>query len=1111
MLEDRDIRQLTHLRNENTLSSDMIHWTGTAQRHSPPSEITMKTYPRRLSWLAVACLFLILSLTGGCGGTGTPPATSNLDVPPGPLTFDFDGLPEGVPAGWKILFAPFDPGSQSPEIVKAQAQQDHFMIENQGTLSGLYALYTGDLPSSNLQVSLDVAPDGTSPMGVFLACRYSEAGWYQFRVSNGSSAIQLVTPTDGAYNVVQLAEGPGVFLDDGAHKLGATCDGKHLTLLADGREVLSKEADFLNGGSFGFGVESFDQPGGRKAFDNVEVKFLAADAAAEPSPTGQVAAVPTTPTVASPLGTASVSTATTVPTGIPTLRPTAIPADQPALYQTEFDDGDPTLADWKTFAYSMDKKAFVTEGYEAFAGNGVYRIRTSNPDQGANLRIFAIYDADLGSSDVDISTRGKAPYYEGSLGLVCRYSEAGWYQFMVEPNGVWSIRLVKPDETGQFHFHVISSGLKWLGQKADLRAECKGDRLTFYVDGEKMASVHDASFPAGRVGLLGWSFDIPGEIGLIDLFTVRRAQWNESGLPGPAATPGADGAIYSTDFAKLDDLNPYWEKADIGIQGIPGSPVLVGGPGHPSPHTYLYINDFDPGPDVEITADVRGELNFPRGLICRYSEDGWYETFFMKDAPQYRRVALVRAERDEQGKLDRVIIDTYYPPTPAAQINLTLTCAGNQISVKADGEQVLYTEDNTWRTGRYGFLFTDNPPGNFRSNTLLNYTVRPAQVIPAGTSVSEKIFTSPEEIAANWGVDLQKNPMVKVEENILTLNADDGIGLTSNNGRLENSEMTMDVEFLDSGVLYLQCRVESPAYVTFEVRSNGEWFLHRQDQVITRGSSPAIRPGKNVLTMRCEGERLTLTANGETIAEETYHAAYTPAKGRVVLWVNAQLRIRSMALKVLQGSPDPTTPPLLNQVSLPVYQPGETIFAWDMDALFYRRGWWGKENRSWNWNSLYSGKNPPKRETNQILIPSNKGTTVFTFRPDLYDLPVEISAEVTLASKGGGVGLFCHSTNGRYEFLLQPDGKWFIRRNTSSWYEPRAANITILANGVVENFSPQDAKISAVCNGSDLIFSLNGAELGRAQDNLYPDGQVGIFFDAFSEGSFTDLFILRAK
>ena len=547
--------------------------------------------------------------------------------------------------------------------------------------------------------------------------------------------------------------------------------------------------------------------------------------------------------------------------------------------------------------------------------------------------------------------------------------------------------------------------------------------------------------------------------------------------------------------------------------GVAGSPALIGGPGGQSaPHTYRYINDFDPGPNVEISAEIHPLSLLARGLICRYSEDGWYQVHYMSD-PQGRIIVLERVERDEQGKLsDFILQQTGLEGTPAGNVNLTLTCAGNQISVSLNGEALFYVEDGKWQSGRYGFLFMGNPPGSLREG-FAGYTVRPAQAIPTGELVDEKTFASPEDIAANWGVDLQNNPMVKVEDNILTLDADDGIGLTSNSGVLENSEMTMDIEFLNSGILYLQCRSESPTHAVFEVRSNGEWFLQWQNREITRGSSPAIKPGKNVLTMRCEGERLTLTANGETIAEETYRAAYTPAKGRAGLWVNAQLRINSLALKIFQGSPDPTSPRLLNQVSIPTYLSGETIYVWNIDDALYRPGWWGRENRPWIWSFSFSGANPPKRQENEIVVPSIKDWTTWTYRyQDLYDLPIETSVETSFTDKTGAIGLMCRYTQvGRYEFLVQPDGNWTIRRNTSEYYAQDAKNMTVLAKGQSAVIRPDANQLSAICQGNELIFSANGEELGRVKDDFYPEGSVGIFFESFTAGSFTNLNVRRAE
>jgi len=796
-------------------------------------------------------------------------------------------------------------------------------------------LESQDFDFADVQISVDVEFLVKTRVEAGLACRMqpNASGRYYFDISN-----------DGNWNIRKwnsgetiLAKGWSDAIRADKNHLAARCVGDQLTLLVNGVELGSAhDSDFVRGGlNFGYAADS----AGAGSFDNITVEDWGTGQSAAPTdvdPAAQASILDLSSQTPVPVST-PVPTLATFPTA--TLRPTPIPTGELTLYQTEFDDNDTTLANWKAFAYSMDRKAFVIDGYETFVQNGAYRFR-----QDMNSRTFVIYSKDLGTADVDISASGSAPFEgHGGLGLVCRYSKAGWYQFMVEPyGGGWSIRLVKPGENGQYHFHVISSGGKWFEGDANLRAECKGDRLTFYINGEKMASLHDSTFPSGQVGFLGWSFSLPDDWNYVENFSVRRAQWNESGLVGPAPTPNADGAIYATNLDRVSDLNPYWVKVDIGVQWIPGAPVLVGGPGQSSPHVYQYINDFDPGADVEISADVYGALNWPRGIICRYSEDGWYETFYSKDDQSHARVALVIGQRDEQGKLTRYpLADTYYPPSADGRVTLTLTCVGNQISVKLNGEQVLYAEDDTRTSGRYGFFFTDNPPGSL-SGALFNYIIR------------------------------------------------------------------------------------------------------------------AMETSKN-------------------------HLALTE-----------------------------THP--LNQVFIPTYQPGETIFAWDMDALFYRPGWWGKENRPWNWNAWFDGAHPPQRADNQILISPTQKMTVYTYLPDLYDLPIEINAEARLTSPDGGVALFCRDTlGGHYEFLLQPDGGWFIYRARGEWYARSDKYLTILVQGTAENFSPGNMQISATCNGPDLIFALNGTELGRTQDTLYPEGQAGIFFDVNTEGSFTNLTLRHAE
>jgi hypothetical protein len=968
--------------------------------------------------------------------------------------------------------------------------------------SSMAALIQREQTFSDAVLEVDVKILGPARVGIL--CR-NETGNYAFLLTEGGVWV--------IENSGKILTSGNTTLQSGFNHLTVSCVGNQLGFALNGAVLGAVQDESFQQGQIGFTLETKGKA--EAIFDNLTVRRPVAQVA-ETIPTQAAALELASPTPA-PVATAT-PTPTLIPAPAATLRPTVIPEGELAIYQTKFDEGDPSLADWKTFAYSMDKKDFVTAGYEANMVNGVYRMRALDPIAGINLRVFAIYDQDLSTADVDISVQLK----NGHMGLVCRYSETGWYQFMVEPEGIWSIRLVKPDENGQFHFYTISSGLRW--GRETLRAECKGDRLTFYIDSEKMASLHDQTFPTGKVGLLGWNFPISGEIGIgmkpgdlgaVDNFIVQRAQWNETSLPGPAPTPGAEGTIYSTDFAKLDDLNPHWAKTDWGVIEIPGSPLLIGGPGGQiAPHTYRYVNDFDPGPDIEIEADIRGAYNFTRGLICRYTEDGWYETYYQKGSPD-DFVTLVRQQRNEQGKIIKgsyTVLGTYILPM-ISQVNLTLTCAGNQISVKLNGEQVLSAEDTTWTSGRYGFVFMDNSPGNIR-NTLLNYSVRPAQAVPPGEVVFQPNLDSPEKIMEFFRIG-PGNKTIEIQDGAVIVSPTDWL-ISSIEYLPKDTVTTMEVEFLNSeGFIGLGCRTGAnpPA---FQLWPDGGWAIFADEQMKANGKFVHMLPGKNQIQVRCMGTELTLIVNGETISSvEDQHV--DERTGQISLSAIEGLRyaLHSVKITATQSLNTLPVPRPLNQVSLPPsYQPGETIFAWDMQNFLSGcgGGWWGRDPNPCWWTRAYVDREH-LTDSAILVTPNAERLTNFTYRPGLYDLPVEISAETTFTSQGGGAALFCRATaNGRYEFLLQPDGKWFIRRNVNFEYElPKTKHLTILANGTVESFTPAKAQMSATCNGPELIFSLNGAELGRVQDTLYPEGQAGIFFDAFSEGSFTNLVIKRAK
>ena len=340
--------------------------------------------------------------------------------------------------------------------------------------------------------------------------------------------------------------------------------------------------------------------------------------------------------------------------------------------------------------------------------------------------------------------------------------------------------------------------------------------------------------------------DQPEQVALFNSFTVKRAQWSESNVAGPASTPDANGAIYTNDFSSLE-----FSFSILLYRGCRGDQAsrfefafwwtwwLF-----ELPHTYRYINDFDPGVDVEITAGLnQGAL--ARGLICRYSQDGWYQAHYVIDAGG-SAVVITLVERDSQGILKDVVLGMDGRKTKEGQ-ELSFTCVGNQITVSLNGEVRVSVVDNTWRTGRYGLMLLADPPGNLRSG-FTSLTIRQAPPPP-----DEIISDTPETIISNFRLDPQ-SPGVKVVDAVLTLTSSNEtpVHLNSMSAQVDN-ETTLEVEFPHGGgEIVMHCRLGSPSFLSFGLRSNGGWNIFADNnQLAAADNSALLHAGKNQITLRC--------------------------------------------------------------------------------------------------------------------------------------------------------------------------------------------------------------------------------------------------------------------
>jgi hypothetical protein len=99
-----------------------------------------------------------------------------------------------------------------------------------------------------------------------------------------------------------------------------------------------------------------------------------------------------------------------------------------------------------------------------------------------------------------------------SFGVICRYSHENFYGFIISSDGYYGISKRKNGD----HQIIGAEGMKTSpviqqGTATNhIRADCIGNDLTLYVNGEKLQEVTDNDFPNGDVGLLAGSFDVGG-------------------------------------------------------------------------------------------------------------------------------------------------------------------------------------------------------------------------------------------------------------------------------------------------------------------------------------------------------------------------------------------------------------------------------------------------------------------------------------------------------------------------------------------------------------------------------------------------------------------------
>jgi hypothetical protein len=190
--------------------------------------------------------------------------------------------------------------------------------------------------------------------------------------------------------------------------------------------------------------------------------------------------------------------------------PVSIPTVPPAksgdiLYQEAFENN---TTGWHRVSNE--------NGIMDYDGGG-YRILVRQP----RLNVWSTAEKNFRDVRVEADTIRLQGPDENRMGLMCRYQGGDYYFFVITNDGYYAIGKFLGGMTlllGQSEMQA--SDVIQKGSMNHLRADCVGDRLTFYVNFTEVASATDSDLPSGDVGVLAGSFSAPGVDVLFDQFVV---------------------------------------------------------------------------------------------------------------------------------------------------------------------------------------------------------------------------------------------------------------------------------------------------------------------------------------------------------------------------------------------------------------------------------------------------------------------------------------------------------------------------------------------------------------------------------------------------------------
>ncbi|MBC8334825.1 MAG: hypothetical protein ISR59_11930 [Anaerolineales bacterium] len=158
-------------------------------------------------------------------------------------------------------------------------------------------------------------------------------------------------------------------------------------------------------------------------------------------------------------------------------------------------------------------------------GSDVYRMVVKIPSYNIWANPGQYFEGDV---RVEVDATKITGEDDNDFGLLCRYTgtleSPSFYFFIISSDGFAVIGKGTAGVTEYLssEFMEPSDAINQGSTLNHLRADCIGNSLTFFVNGQQVVSTTDASYTGGDVGVTAGTFDIPNAEIAFDNFIVRK-------------------------------------------------------------------------------------------------------------------------------------------------------------------------------------------------------------------------------------------------------------------------------------------------------------------------------------------------------------------------------------------------------------------------------------------------------------------------------------------------------------------------------------------------------------------------------------------------------------